>query len=506
MNQHVSDRERFVAGAWYLATAQVLGIVTTYASVFVLTRMGTERYGLWVLVLLLVSYMVPWSTLGLGDALMRFCPTYASAQQRYRSFQLSSRTCLFVSLGLVALVVAVARPLAELLLGGVGQAPLIAVGAFLVLLEVQFQLGNNYLLVEERTGLYALLTLSRYICEVAVLAVLVLWGFDLRIMLGARGLVVLAFVVVQHLVTVTRNVGGVARDHFGWQAELGEYLRFGFPMIPAMFIWSLVAGVDRFMLEHLANLAEVAIYNLADVMAALLLNCTRPINGILQPRFANMVNQDPGEVQRYLAGAVKFLAVVLFPGAVGLAVVAGPLVRLLGHQGFEGAAGMIPVLALAYVLIGMSNPLYHLVFLRCGGKQFLLLYPLCLGVNVLLNLLLIPRFGGQGAAVATLCSFAIYVGGLIVWSESKILRTFARQWRVLGLIAGCSLAMGGVLEAAKGSNPAFDSVALVPLGVAVYGVLLCVTKVITQGEWQLLVSPITKLRAVVGTRLRTMQR
>jgi O-antigen/teichoic acid export membrane protein len=262
----------------------------------------------------------------------------------------------------------------------------------------------------------------------------------------------------------------------------------------------LIMGVDRYLLEHLGKLSEVAVYNVADVMAVFLLNCTRPINGVLQPRFANLIARDPEEVQRYLAGALKYLALLLFPGAVGLALAAGPLVRLVSHPDFASAAGMVPVLAVAYVLIGLSNPLYHLVFLRRGGRQFLLLYTLCLAVNVLLNWWLIPSYGGKGAAVATLGCFATYVAGLLIWSEAQTLRVLTGQWRTLGAIAGYSLVMAAVLGAAKEIFPAFDSLVLVPLGVVVYGGLVAATGMIPPREWRLLVQPLVNLKALLGAR------
>jgi len=277
-------------------------------------------------------------------------------------------------------------------------------------------------------------------------------------------------------------------DYWG---ELGGFLRFGLPMIPASFIWGLIMGVDRLMLERLADLSEVGIYNVADMLALFLLNYTRPINGVLQSRFSVLLSQRPEDTRIYVGKAVKYMALLLFPGAVGLSMASRPLVDFISGPQFHHAATMLPVLALAYVLIGLSNPLYQLVFLQRGGKAFLYLYTICLGINVLLNIYLIPGYGGRGAAGATLVSIVAYVAGLVLLSDRKAIGAIEAQ--ALAYALGCSVFMGMVLYAAQRLHPVFDSLLLIPLGVIVYGLSIHLVGLISLSERKLLLSPLYRL-------------
>ena len=502
MTQMTDDRQRFVANTWYLGGAQLVGTAATYVLLFALTKLGTEAYGLWVLTLLLASYRTPWATLGLASALIRFCPTFPRFQEQAAAYRLASRASWWFSV-LVALGMAAgAKPLAAALLTGPQQWPLVVLAALLIPLEAQFQLGNSFLQVQERLGTYAALTSLRHLSEMGVLAALVYWLPDLELMLGARVLILLLLVAGQHLVAC-RGQGSAVALHRG--EELKRYLQFGLPMIPATFIWVLIMGLDRFMLGKLATLNVVAVYHAADTVAVFLLNYTRPINGILQPRLANLIDRDPVEAQKYLGAAVKYLAILLFPGAVGLALVAGPLLGWVSHPEFSGAAALVPLLGVAYLLIGLTNPLYHLVFLRHGGKVFIWLYTLCLGVNFMLNWLLIPSHGGKGAVLATLGAFAVYVIGLLVCSEKSTLRTLRGLWRPLSLAAGCSLMMGGVLLALRKYAPLADSLLLVPLGAGIYGLLLLASGLISRAEWLLLASPVLRLKDLLSARGKALR-
>jgi O-antigen/teichoic acid export membrane protein len=97
---------------------------------------------------------------------------------------------------------------------------------------------------------------------------------------------------------------------------------------------------------------------------------------------------------------------VLSVGAVGVITVivmfASPIVRIIGGPEYEPAIRMMQLLVGAVALIWWSNLADH--GLIAIGKQGLLLWIALMGlvVNITANLILIPPFGGNGAALSTL--------------------------------------------------------------------------------------------------------
>lgn len=491
-----AGRAAFITNTWFLGIGQLVSNASSYLLLFALTRLGAELYGLWVLVLLLVSYLTPWATLGMAGSLVRFCPSYRSLAHRRAAYRMASRASLGFSSLLAVLFVALAGPLAALLVGDAQHRDLIIWVAVMFPLEGQLRLDYAYLQAQERLGVYAALSSAKTVADVVVLSGLALWWPSLPSMLAAKCGILLVFLVAQHLLIMSQSESGEKSVLYGQVAELKRFLGFGLPMIPASFIWMLIMGVDRFFMERLASLADVGIYSVADMIALFLLNSTRPINGSLQSRFSVLLSQHPEEIRVYLAKAVKYLAILLFPAAVGMAVTADQLVSFASTPEFSGAARILPILALCYVLIGLSNPLSYLVFLQRGGRVFLRLYPLCLGVNCLLNLWLIPRFKGEGAAVATLASFLVYVLGLAYYSDRDLLRAVDR--RVLWLTLACSGAMGLVLLAVTRADQAFASLWLVPVGVVVYLALVRAAGLLSGDEINQVILPLRR----IGARLK----
>lgn len=93
--------------------------------------------------------------------------------------------------------------------------------------------------------------------------------------------------------------------------------------------------------------------------------------------------------------------------ASGVIAFSRPLVQLLAEEEFFSAWQFVPTLCLAMVFAAFSSFLssVYVVSKRSGLSFWTSL--LGAGSNVILNLLLIPRIGVQGAALATFASYVL---------------------------------------------------------------------------------------------------
>ena len=103
-----------------------------------------------------------------------------------------------------------------------------------------------------------------------------------------------------------------------------------------------------------------------------------------------------------------FLLVGL-PAAAGVALVARPLSEvLIGEDLRTAAASVTPWIALSALLFGLTAYYFGQAFtLGKKTRRLLLAMAIPAGLNVILNLILVPRFGLMGAAWATAASFGL---------------------------------------------------------------------------------------------------
>ena len=149
------------------------------------------------------------------------------------------------------------------------------------------------------------------------------------------------------------------------------------------------------------------------------------------------------------------MVLIALPATVGLALVARPLCDvMLGVEFREGAARVMPWIAVSALLGGFTTHYFNHAF-TVGHKTGRLAGVMTVAAvsNVGLNLLLIPRYGLDGAVWATAASFAL--GAVASWALG---RGEAEMPAPLRDFALCGLA-SGVMAAVVWALPAWGGLA-----------------------------------------------
>jgi O-antigen/teichoic acid export membrane protein len=257
-----------------------------------------------------------------------------------------------------------------------------------------------------------------------------------------------------------------------WRVDLrllAAMASYGLAMIPVFLSGWIVDLSDRFFVQALAGPAVLGVYSLGYKFGALVnVLLVMPFQQAWTPLFFATAD-DPSAPKR-LARATTYLfaATTLCSLATGLSV--RPFLRLTAAPEFRGAAGVVPLICLAYLIAGVASCLGNglVVSKRVG---LLSAYAVAAAAaNLVLNGLLIPRLGMYGAALATVLAFSIQLVG--------ILRSLARhypvglEWSRLGwlaiagwapLLASCalpSLPLGADLGVRAGLFAVFPAVVL----------------------------------------------
>jgi len=190
-------------------------------------------------------------------------------------------------------------------------------------------------------------------------------------------------------------------------SKLLPLMRFSFPLLPAGILMFVLNMGDRFILNALVGVKEVGIYSLGYKFGMIL---SVLVGGpflqtwdwkrvaIYESRRANpeLFSRIPTYVLQALALTGLLIAVPI-PEIVHFAATAQ----------FAGAARVTPFVVLGYTFYILFYVFDVGIFLKKKTYWYILINAAALGVNLLLNFLLIPRFSVMGAAVATAVSFSV---------------------------------------------------------------------------------------------------
>jgi PST family polysaccharide transporter len=147
--------------------------------------------------------------------------------------------------------------------------------------------------------------------------------------------------------------------------------------------------------------------------------------------------------------SIKLALTALVPVAVAYGVLAEPIVRTIYGPRFDAARVPLQLLAPAVLMISVVTLATSLIVSRDNPRRMVSLTALVVGINVVLNLILIPRFADAGAAAAMLATETVFV---VVAMRLAIAKTGSFAWiQTLAGPLGAGAAMTAVTLALRGS-------------------------------------------------------
>jgi len=206
---------------------------------------------------------------------------------------------------------------------------------------------------------------------------------------------------------------------------LGE----AWPLLGASVAVAVYMKIDEVMLRHLAGPEAVGVYAAAVKLSELGYFVPTALAASVLPALLR-VRADAAEYARRQQQYYDLSAGLAYGFAVPCTLLAPWLVAWAYGERYAGAAPILAVhaWAAAFVFLGVARAQW---LVNEGLTRFYLAATCAgAGVNVLLNLLLIPRWGGVGAAWATVAAQAL-ASWLVSYLHPAVRPTAAMQTRAL---------------------------------------------------------------------------
>nr|WP_314524488.1 lipopolysaccharide biosynthesis protein [uncultured Brevundimonas sp.] len=233
------------------------------------------------------------------------------------------------------------------------------------------------------------------------------------------------------------------------RARLRAYAAYGYPIAASLTLALVLASTDRFLLAGFMDAAAVGAYHASYSLANRTLDVIFIWLGAAgAPAMVMALERGGREALRKTAlEQGSTLILVGLPAAVGLSLVARPMAELMIGRDLRDAAALVtPWIAASSFLSGLIAYYFGFGF-TLGKKTGLLLVTMAVPAlcNVVLNLVLIPRLGVVGAAIATAASFAIGLVACLLLSRRAI--ALPVPWDALVRCGLASAVMGAVVFA-----------------------------------------------------------
>jgi len=274
--------------------------------------------------------------------------------------------------------------------------------------------------------------------------------------------------------------------------EIYSSLLFSVPLLPFAFGSYIIAMSDRYVLNYYSGQAVVGLYTLAYSLSWLPLSIAVIVGEVFRPYIAEAWNRKE-DYNVLFNASLKYGLIAILPLLTGLFILREQIVTLISGTEYLASASVIPLLIAGPLFELISYLFYQPLMLKGKTKIIGAIFLFGALLNLALNFALIPRYGMNGAAIATVASY--FMVFMLAYCNSK--KDFAIEWRYIKLkkTIAAALIMGVMLYLAlQAFRPeAFaEKMLLILFGGVLYIGMILALRVFDDKEMQILKNFILK--------------
>jgi polysaccharide transporter, PST family len=396
----------------WLAVDRMLRIgIGAVLTIWLARYLGPDRYGQLSYAIGFASLFSALASWGMNGILVRDLVRFPDEKNALLSSSLALRLLgSTLSFLLALLAIRLLRPtdtVAQWLVGIIAAA-MIFQSSEVIELWFQSQVQSRYAVYCKSTAFLALSTVK-------------LWLILVRADLIAFALVFLieSIITAVILVLVFRRNGNTLCVPWLWRPQAKRLLRESWALMLSNVAVMLYMRIDIVMLRELKGESAAGIYAAATVIseAGYFLPAV-----IVASAFPAIIKYREDNPEAYRSSLKKLYFVMFWLAVcvvVPLSLFSGWIIRVLYGAQFQDAAPVLAIHLWASIPLFLAVASEHYLLAESMQKFVFFRSWVGAGVNVLLNILLIPGFGIIGAAFATLISYTFILVSLIFWGPTR---------------------------------------------------------------------------------------
>lgn len=189
---------------------------------------------------------------------------------------------------------------------------------------------------------------------------------------------------------------------------LKEMVLFSLPLALSSFATIMLSISDRYILKFLGTLSDVGVYSLGYKLAnTIYVFIVTSVNLAISPMIYKKI--DEPEHKRFYSKLMTYYVFGVMFCAIGMSLFGKEVVKILAQDpSFYGAYRVIPIISFSIVFMVMRDTAFIGLWKMQKSKVIASIVFVTSVVNIFLNFLFIHFFKEIGAAIATICSQALF--------------------------------------------------------------------------------------------------
>ena len=416
---------------WGLTGTIILKFVSFVYSVIIARLFTQDDVGTFFLALSIMYIAGIFGDLGLNSAFNRYVPYYIGRGEKDKSHTLLRASYMFS--GVLSLSISILLFLSSGLFAGFFNNPALSptlqfISLYIVLgtfftLNIAFLQGlkkikENSILLNAQNILKLALTVVLYFIFGANAFVLsAAFTFSYLILAAA------SFIYVNRALDETKisRISATLKEQF---SMLREIVPFGLTLAIVTTFWSIATYIDRIMMGYLlpqeSSMVSIAIYTMAISLATLISIFPGAVLSIFFPIISEMYGGNrKDEFDNVSVSAFRWISFMVIPLTILMIAFPQEILQMFYGASYARGAWVLVIFSIGMFIRSLSY--VHGTILAAMRVVKVELYAAlsATAINIILNIILIPRFGMNGSAFASAISFTA-VTILLVYYCKKI--------------------------------------------------------------------------------------
>jgi len=375
--------------------------------------LGSDGYGVISLAVAVVGFLAPLCVLGIDSGIKRYVAFYRGKGDESRTkgtITSGLKIVLLPTVFISILLFIFSEPIAIRVFNEPAASFVFRIFAlalpFKILLKTLISITDAFQEMKYRV-------VSYYVMRKGTRILLVLGFFYVGLeILGAAYAIMLSYVLgfSTALFFVARKIApklSQVKSNLNYK----ELIAYSWPLLFVSIMTKILGYTDKVMLGYFEASSQVGVYNAALITAAFITIGLSAVKKITMPVFSDLLGKEEGEeLSRTFRTSNKWLIAITLPLFFVLLLFPNHVMNLIFGLEYVVASTALSILAVAYFLkacLGLGSS-----FLRSIERTKVILLATLAGgfLNIVMNLLLIPRLGIEGAGYAYLLSTVVVYG------------------------------------------------------------------------------------------------
>ena len=203
--------------------------------------------------------------------------------------------------------------------------------------------------------------------------------------------------------TVTAKLYRYIRPHLMEKGIAGQMLKYCVPLIPTVILWWIINVSDRYMITYFVNSSANGLYTAASKIPNFVILFSQIFIDAWQ--LSAVDEYDSEGRARFFSKVFRVYSGGVFAVASALILFCQLFTKILVAPSYYDSWQFVPILIIATTYSCIVNFLASVYMAEKKSLMALLTASSGAITNIVLNLVLIPKIGANGAAIATVCAF-----------------------------------------------------------------------------------------------------